>query len=126
MSYLANGTEVFYSNGAMTPAGDWSANGEWGDALAAPGWYWWSCSPGCLPEGEPFGPFETETTAREDATDDDSDDPPCAWCGQPLEDDDDPNDDPDDPSDPYHYCRESFCEGAARYASCREPQRRRK
>jgi hypothetical protein len=24
-----------------------------------PGWYWWSCFPGCLPEGDAFGPFPT-------------------------------------------------------------------
>ncbi len=31
------------------------------------GWYWWSCSPGCLPDGEPSGPFETEEEALADA-----------------------------------------------------------
>ena len=30
------------------------------------GWYWWSCQPGCLPDGEPNGPFETEEDARND------------------------------------------------------------
>ena len=29
----------------------------------APGWYWWSCFPGCLPDGEPNGPFATEAEA---------------------------------------------------------------
>ena len=33
------------------------------------GWYWWPCSPGCLPEGEPTGPFETEEEALADARD---------------------------------------------------------
>jgi hypothetical protein len=33
----------------------------------APGWYWWACFPGCLPDGEPTGPFETESAAIEDA-----------------------------------------------------------
>lgn len=32
-----------------------------------PGWYWWSCFPGCLPDGEPTGPFETEAEAIADA-----------------------------------------------------------
>ena len=32
------------------------------------GWYWWSCQPGCLPDGEPSGPFETEQDAIKDAT----------------------------------------------------------
>lgn len=31
------------------------------------GWYWWSCFPGCLPDSDPFGPFETEAEALEDA-----------------------------------------------------------
>ena len=33
------------------------------------GWYWWACSPGCLPDGEPSGPFPTEQAAIKDATD---------------------------------------------------------
>lgn len=32
-----------------------------------PGFYWWVCSPGCLPDSEPFGPFDTESEAIEDA-----------------------------------------------------------
>jgi hypothetical protein len=32
-----------------------------------PGYYWWACFPGCLPDGEPNGPFETEEEALEDA-----------------------------------------------------------
>ncbi len=31
------------------------------------GWYWWACFPGCLPEGDPNGPFETEADALADA-----------------------------------------------------------
>ena len=31
------------------------------------GWYWWSCFPGCLPDGVPNGPFETEQEAIADA-----------------------------------------------------------
>jgi hypothetical protein len=32
-----------------------------------PGWYWWACFPGCLPEGDPTGPFETSVAAYSDA-----------------------------------------------------------
>ncbi len=32
-----------------------------------PGWYWWACFPGCLPDGEPSGPFDTEEEAIADA-----------------------------------------------------------
>ena len=37
--------------------------------LTEAGWYWWSCFPGCLPDGEPVGPFETEAEALTDAQD---------------------------------------------------------
>lgn len=31
----------------------------------AAGWYYWFCFPGCMPEGEPIGPYETEQAAVE-------------------------------------------------------------
>jgi len=31
------------------------------------GWWYWSCLPGCLPDGDPMGPFDTEEEALEDA-----------------------------------------------------------
>lgn len=31
------------------------------------GWYWQACYPGCLPDGDPAGPFETEQDAIDDA-----------------------------------------------------------
>lgn len=34
---------------------------------AFPGWYWRACFPGCLPDGDPVGPFGTELLAIEDA-----------------------------------------------------------
>lgn len=39
-----------------------------GDDLE-PGWYWWSCFPGCMPNGDACGPFETEAEALADARD---------------------------------------------------------
>src|ERR1019366_3347501 len=27
------------------------------------GWYWQACFPGCLPDGDPNGPYETEQAA---------------------------------------------------------------
>jgi hypothetical protein len=44
-------------------------NGEWPD-LAEVGWYYWFCYPGCMPDGEPIGPFSTEEDAVQDFTDD--------------------------------------------------------
>jgi len=32
-----------------------------------PGWYWQACFPGCLPDGEECGPFETYEEAIKDA-----------------------------------------------------------
>ena len=30
-------------------------------------WFYWFCMPGCLPDSEPCGPFDTEKQAAEDA-----------------------------------------------------------
>ena len=27
------------------------------------GWYWWPCFPGCLPDSDPVGPFQSENDA---------------------------------------------------------------
>lgn len=37
------------------------------DEQRAPGWYWWACFPGCMPDGDACGPFETEQAAIDDA-----------------------------------------------------------
>ena len=31
------------------------------------GWYWWACFPGCVPDSDPVGPFDTEDEAIADA-----------------------------------------------------------
>jgi len=33
-------------------------------------WYYWYCFPGCLPDSDPIGPFETESEALAAAQDD--------------------------------------------------------
>jgi hypothetical protein len=38
-------------------------------ASLEPGWYWWACFPGCLPDGDPVGPFATKAEAVADAQD---------------------------------------------------------
>jgi hypothetical protein len=38
-----------------------------GAPCAHEGYYWWSCFPGCLPDGEPNGPFDTLDEALADA-----------------------------------------------------------
>ena len=37
--------------------------------ITEPGWYWWACFPGCLPDGPPIGPFDTEDDAKVDCVD---------------------------------------------------------
>lgn len=44
------------------------------------GWYWWTCFPGCMPDGDPNGPFATEAEALEDAREGMTDDEPCGEC----------------------------------------------
>ena len=36
-------------------------------APVKPGWYWWACFPGCIPDGEPCGPYASSQQAHEDA-----------------------------------------------------------
>jgi hypothetical protein len=48
--------EVFYSD-------EYSPD----ESLLERGWYWWACFPGCLPDGEPSGPFKTAKEAHNDA-----------------------------------------------------------
>jgi hypothetical protein len=55
--------EVFYAQmGQLFQAdpGD-EYGGETDNSLA--GWYWQACFPGCMPDSDPFGPFETEAEA---------------------------------------------------------------
>ena len=39
------------------------------DCSSLGGWYWWACFPGCMPDSDPIGPFQTEAEALEDAQD---------------------------------------------------------
>ena len=61
MAQQPDNVEVFWHDGERTSADDcWTdTNGE---PLSA-GWYFWSCFPGCMPEGDPNGPYETEDEA---------------------------------------------------------------
>lgn len=61
--------EVFHHDGERVADGDCWAN-EDGENLPA-GWYWWACFPGCLPDGDPVGPFDTEEEALADARESD-------------------------------------------------------
>jgi hypothetical protein len=37
------------------------------------GWYYWYCQPGCLPDSDPIGPFESEEAAFADWQENESD-----------------------------------------------------
>jgi hypothetical protein len=53
--------EVFYADaqhGRQLPAGE---------SPTLLGWYWQACFPGCLPDGEAVGPFDTALEAYADA-----------------------------------------------------------
>lgn len=57
---MPDGYEVFYRSLAENAADGWL------DEDGAPypeGWYWWSCQPGCLPDGDAIGPFESRADA---------------------------------------------------------------
>lgn len=41
-----------------------SLQGSDRDEYPEPGWYVWACFPGCLPDSDPIGPFESESEAR--------------------------------------------------------------
>ncbi len=54
--------EVFYMSAAeYADANDTAVDDD--DA----GYYYWPCFPGCLPDGDPIGPFATEAEAIADA-----------------------------------------------------------
>lgn len=60
-TYSLPDLEVFYLDYGDKMAKDWPE--------LTPGWYYWYCFPGCLPDSEPMGPFATEDEALADAQD---------------------------------------------------------
>ena len=36
------------------------------DKDLGPGWYYWFCFPGCMPDSDPIGPFESPQEAIDD------------------------------------------------------------
>ncbi len=48
--------EVFHADEVL--AGSFGARG--------PGWFWWCCRPGCLPDCLPTGPYDTSYAAYRD------------------------------------------------------------
>lgn len=54
--------EIFWDDCDMPEAGSYDMEGN----APTPGWYWWPCFPGCMPDGEAIGPFETSEAAYAD------------------------------------------------------------
>ena len=65
-TYALPDVEIFYRT-----YDEWLSDGwnHYDDNSYTDGWYWWSCFPGCVPDSDPFGPFDTEAAAREHAQD---------------------------------------------------------
>ena len=64
--------EVFYKNAQDCEiwTADWRAQCKPDPDEESPytaGWYWWACFPGCIPDGDPMGPFKTEDEAFKNA-----------------------------------------------------------
>lgn len=54
--YALPDVEVFYADAGDLPE---SEDGE----PSAAGWYYWFCFPGCMPDSDAFGPYDTEEDA---------------------------------------------------------------
>jgi len=67
--YALPDVEVFFVD-ALT-ANYNRQNADHGDDFTVydAGWYWWTCFPGCIPDGDPSGPYGTEAEALADAQD---------------------------------------------------------
>lgn len=62
--------EVFYADARMVRQAQKDSEGMRPDEaspITETGWYWWACFPGCMPDGNAMGPFQTEREAIEDA-----------------------------------------------------------
>ena len=59
--------EVFWDDADTGPWSDEPRNYDADGEAVKPGWYWWSCFPGCLPESDAIGPFANSIDARYDA-----------------------------------------------------------
>ena len=61
--------EVFWDDADIPEYGDTPRNYDADGEPVQPGWYCQAIFPGCLPDGDAVGPFETEQAAVDDAND---------------------------------------------------------
>ena len=67
--------EVFFISEREASESRGDADAEGGDPVfTEAGYYWWTCFPGCLPDGDPNGPFPTMKACVDDFTQDPEDD----------------------------------------------------
>lgn len=59
--------EVFYVSPMVAMYNRQNADHGDENTIYESGWYWWACFPGCLPDGDWSGPFNTEQAAINDA-----------------------------------------------------------
>ena len=68
-SFHAEETQKSYGSFEVFYMDRWPDGGKqeesWPELMS--GWYWWSCSPGCLPDSDPTGPFAYSQQAHHDA-----------------------------------------------------------
>lgn len=65
---LAHGSFEIFWHAGKGPLGTANEDHEDNEDPSSPaGWYWWACFPGCMPDGEPSGPFATSRQALQDA-----------------------------------------------------------
>lgn len=65
--YALPDCEVFYRSTEQNIADGWLEE-ETHEPFPS-GWYYWYCLPGCLPDGEAQGPFDSEQDAIDDCRD---------------------------------------------------------
>lgn len=63
--------EIFWHKGGPLEESNPPTHDDWdcddSEQCEPAGWYWRSCFPGCLPDGDSFGPFASSRQALEDA-----------------------------------------------------------
>ena len=68
--YALPDVEVFYWDAAdAADFNDYSLIAN-PDSQYVAGWYYWACFPGCMPDSDPIGPFNSEAEAISNAQED--------------------------------------------------------
>jgi len=65
-TYSLPDVEVFYvdtEEATENATGSACDDDDERDYLVREGWYFWHCFPGCMPDSDPSGPYETEEAA---------------------------------------------------------------